>query len=48
MDVTHEIPSVGGMPKLLGPYSQVVRAGDFLFVAGQSWNKSRNRQGGRT
>ena len=25
-----------GMPKPLGPYSQVVRAGDFLFVAGQA------------
>jgi 2-iminobutanoate/2-iminopropanoate deaminase len=23
------------MPKLIGPYSQAVRAGDFLFVAGQ-------------
>jgi 2-iminobutanoate/2-iminopropanoate deaminase len=23
------------MPKALGPYSQAVRAGDFLFVAGQ-------------
>lgn len=23
------------MPKLVGPYSQAVRAGDFLFVAGQ-------------
>ena len=36
MDVLHEIPVVTGMPKLLGPYSQVVRAGDFLFVAGQA------------
>jgi 2-iminobutanoate/2-iminopropanoate deaminase len=24
-----------GMPKALGPYSPAVRAGDFLFVAGQ-------------
>lgn len=24
-----------GMPRALGPYSQVVRAGDLLFVAGQ-------------
>jgi len=24
-----------GMPKLLGPYSHAVRAGDLLFVAGQ-------------
>ncbi|HLX34092.1 MAG TPA: Rid family hydrolase [Candidatus Limnocylindrales bacterium] len=23
------------MPKLIGPYSQAVRAGEFLFVAGQ-------------
>jgi 2-iminobutanoate/2-iminopropanoate deaminase len=23
------------MPRLLGPYSQAVRAGDFLFIAGQ-------------
>ena len=23
------------MPKLIGPYSQAVRAGDFLFIAGQ-------------
>ena len=36
MDVIHEIPEVGaGMP-MLGPYSQVVRAGDFLFVSGQA------------
>ncbi len=36
MDVIHEIPVGIGMPKALGPYSQVVRAGDFLFVAGQA------------
>ena len=24
------------MPRVLGPYSQVVRAGDFLFVSGQA------------
>lgn len=24
-----------GMPKVIGPYSQVVRGGDLLFVAGQ-------------
>jgi 2-iminobutanoate/2-iminopropanoate deaminase len=31
----HEIPTGPGMPRTLGPYSQVVRAGGFLFVAGQ-------------
>jgi 2-iminobutanoate/2-iminopropanoate deaminase len=33
----HHAPVVGpDMPKTLGPYSQVVRAGDFLFVSGQA------------
>jgi|ERR1043166_6477463 2-iminobutanoate/2-iminopropanoate deaminase len=31
----HEIPSGPGMPKTIGPYSHVVRGGDFLFVSGQ-------------
>ncbi|MEO8285549.1 MAG: Rid family detoxifying hydrolase [Chloroflexota bacterium] len=33
----HHAPVVGpDMPKTLGPYSQVVKAGDFLFVSGQA------------
>lgn len=35
MAAKHEIPTGPGMPRTLGPYSQVVRAGGFLFVAGQ-------------
>jgi 2-iminobutanoate/2-iminopropanoate deaminase len=31
----HEVPASTEMPRTLGPYSHVVRAGDFLFVAGQ-------------
>jgi 2-iminobutanoate/2-iminopropanoate deaminase len=31
----HEIPSGAAMPKTLGSYSNIVRAGDFLFVSGQ-------------
>jgi 2-iminobutanoate/2-iminopropanoate deaminase len=27
--------STGGAPKAIGPYSQAVRAGDFLFLSGQ-------------
>lgn len=33
--IRHQPIVAAGMPKPLGPYSQVVRAGDFLFVAGQ-------------
>ena len=34
MDI--EAIASGAMPKALGPYSQAVRAGDLLFVAGQT------------
>lgn len=33
--IVHEIPSGASMPITLGPYSNVVQAGDFLFVSGQ-------------
>src|SRR5215212_960111 len=36
MSVEHEPIRHPNMPKALGPYSQVVRAGDFLFVSGQA------------
>lgn len=35
MTVQHEIPAGSSMPPTLGAYSNVVRAGDFLFVSGQ-------------
>lgn len=35
MALTHEVVATGNMPRPLGPYSQAVRAGDFVFVAGQ-------------
>ncbi len=35
MSIQHEPVVSSGMPQPLGPYSQVVRAGDFLFVSGQ-------------
>jgi 2-iminobutanoate/2-iminopropanoate deaminase len=34
MDIRHE--AFAGTGKLLGPYSQAVRAGDFIYVAGQA------------
>lgn len=36
MPIEHEPVSGPNMPKALGPYSHVVRAGDFLFVSGQA------------
>ena len=36
MSVEHEPVAGPNMPRTLGPYSQVVRAGDFLFVSGQA------------
>jgi len=36
MPIEHETVTGPNMPKPLGPYSQVVRAGDFLFVSGQA------------
>lgn len=36
MTVKHEIPTDSGLPKTIGPYSQIVRGGDFLFVSGQA------------
>ena len=36
MTLPHEPVLSPDMPKALGPYSQVVRAGDFLFVSGQT------------
>ena len=35
MTVIHHPVTGPDMPKTLGPYSQAVRAGDFLYVAGQ-------------
>jgi 2-iminobutanoate/2-iminopropanoate deaminase len=36
-DVSGREPiATGGAPKAIGPYSQAVRAGDFLFVSGQT------------
>lgn len=35
MPIEHEPVTGPDMPRVLGPYSQVVRAGDFLFVSGQ-------------
>jgi 2-iminobutanoate/2-iminopropanoate deaminase len=35
MPLHHEPVHSPDMPRTLGPYSQVVRAGDFLFVSGQ-------------
>src|SRR3954468_23902622 len=36
MPLKHEPVAGPNMPAALGPYSQVVRAGDFLFVSGQA------------
>jgi 2-iminobutanoate/2-iminopropanoate deaminase len=36
MPLEHEPITGPDMPRALGPYSQVVRAGDFLFVSGQA------------
>jgi 2-iminobutanoate/2-iminopropanoate deaminase len=36
MTLIHHPVTGPDMPKALGPYSQAVRAGDFLFVAGQA------------
>ena len=36
MTAKHETPTGPDMPKPLGPYSQVVKAGNLLFVSGQS------------
>lgn len=33
--MTHQVITGEKMPPPLGPYSQAIRAGDFLFVAGQ-------------
>ena len=35
MTLSHHPVTGADMPKALGPYSQAVRAGDFLYVAGQ-------------
>jgi 2-iminobutanoate/2-iminopropanoate deaminase len=35
MAAKHEVPMGPDMPKPLGPYSQVVKAGNLLFVSGQ-------------
>jgi 2-iminobutanoate/2-iminopropanoate deaminase len=40
----HEIPSGTAMPATLGSYSNVVRAGDFLFVSGQMGIKPGTRR----
>jgi 2-iminobutanoate/2-iminopropanoate deaminase len=36
MAAKHEVPTGPGMPKKLGPYSHVTKAGGFLFVSGQA------------
>jgi 2-iminobutanoate/2-iminopropanoate deaminase len=36
MPIEHEPIVSPNMPRALGPYSHVVRAGDFLFVSGQA------------
>ena len=36
MTLQHRPVVSADMPKALGPYSQVVQAGDFLFVSGQA------------
>ncbi|MFL5734243.1 MAG: RidA family protein [Chloroflexia bacterium] len=36
MPLKHEPVAGPNMPAALGPYSQIVRAGDFLFVSGQA------------
>jgi len=36
MTLKHEPVLSPDMPRVLGPYSQAVRAGDFLFVSGQA------------
>lgn len=35
MSLKHEAITGPNMPRALGPYSHAVRAGDFIFVAGQ-------------
>ncbi len=35
MPLEHQSVTSPAMPQALGPYSQVVKAGDFLFVSGQ-------------
>jgi 2-iminobutanoate/2-iminopropanoate deaminase len=36
MSLEHAPVTGPGMPRPLGPYSQVVKAGDFLFISGQA------------
>lgn len=36
MSVTKTVISTEHAPKAIGPYSQVIRAGDFIFAAGQT------------
>lgn len=45
MTVKHEIPS-GHMPRTLGPYSNVVKAADFLFVSDQVGLRSSGEPAG--
>jgi 2-iminobutanoate/2-iminopropanoate deaminase len=35
MPALHEVPTGPGIPQAFGPYSQVVKAGNLLFVSGQ-------------
>ena len=35
MSQSTEVISASGAPPAIGPYSQAIRAGDFVFVSGQ-------------
>ena len=39
-----EIISTTGAPGAIGPYSQAVKAGDFLFVSGPAPHRSCHRR----